>query len=216
MIQRRKRVEIHRKHSPKPNRFIDPKARCFWLTKKKNAEFRFFSTDWKLNPTSISSSFTGKSTLLDIIADRKSSGRTTGKITLNAETRSARHKGFISYIPQQETLTPKQTVREVIRYYADLQLDPKEWKSQQKDVLVNQIIDLMGLTERANTYVGGVMPGGLQNSLKKQIFCSRFRTIFSTFAILKKYDRIESYGYIWRSKEESCGTFFLFSIGSLN
>ena len=80
--------------------------------------------------------------------------------------RSARHKRLISYIPQQEVLSPKQTVKEVIRYYADLQLDPADWSSKEKEVLVAQTIELMGLTERANTYIGGVLPGGKKKILK--------------------------------------------------
>ena len=75
----------------------------------------------------------GKTTLLDTLADRKKhKSGVRGKILLNGVPRTSLFKRVIGYVTQHECLIGTLTVRETLRYAADLRL-PSDISSEEKE-----------------------------------------------------------------------------------
>ncbi|EGC33020.1 hypothetical protein DICPUDRAFT_154969 [Dictyostelium purpureum] len=101
----------------------------------------------------------GKSTLLDILAERKSTGKITGKLLINGKEVGDAYKKFCSYVTQEDVLLQTATVFETIKFYADLKLP--EMAEEEKIKRVEQVIEDVGLTKRRDSKVGGILPGGI-------------------------------------------------------
>ncbi|EGC34470.1 hypothetical protein DICPUDRAFT_153305 [Dictyostelium purpureum] len=101
----------------------------------------------------------GKSTLLDILAKRKSTGSITGKLLVNGKELGDAYKKYCSYVTQEEILLETSTVEETLKLHADLRLpgmsDNDKWKR------VYQVLQDIGLTKKAKSKIGGVLPGGM-------------------------------------------------------
>ncbi|KAK5575853.1 hypothetical protein RB653_006987 [Dictyostelium firmibasis] len=102
----------------------------------------------------------GKTTLLDILANRKESGEITGTVLINGNEIDDDYKRLCSYVVQEDILLPTITVRETLRFYADLKL-PKGWTPKEKQERIEQILEQIGLSHRADAKIGGVLPGGI-------------------------------------------------------
>ncbi|KAI1122767.1 P-loop containing nucleoside triphosphate hydrolase protein [Nemania abortiva] len=109
----------------------------------------------------------GKTTLLNTIADRISSTRLsrTGITGFNksASVDSARH----AYVMQQDVLLPTLTVRETLRYAADLRLPPPTTDSQRAQIVEEVILEL-GLKECADTRIGNSQHRGCSGGEKRR------------------------------------------------
>ncbi|KAI0486722.1 P-loop containing nucleoside triphosphate hydrolase protein [Xylaria cf. heliscus] len=96
----------------------------------------------------------GKTTLLNTIAERGFSTKLskTGTTRFNGleSVHSARH----AYVMQQDVLLPTLTVRETLRYAADLRLPPPTTGSQRAHIVEEVILEL-GLKDCADTRIGG-------------------------------------------------------------
>jgi ATP-binding cassette subfamily G (WHITE) protein 2 len=115
----------------------------------------------------------GKSTLMDILADRKSSGITKGtrisnfnidilgKILINQKPRDNTFKFISTYIPQEDSLIPTETVHETVRFHADLRL-PETFPKSEKEERIDVVLVEMGLDHRSSSKVGGMLPGGIE------------------------------------------------------
>ncbi|EGG16016.1 hypothetical protein DFA_09688 [Cavenderia fasciculata] len=102
----------------------------------------------------------GKSTLIDILAKRKSSGTVTGEILVNGKQISdSSYKQYCSYVTQEDTLLQTSTVEETLTFYADLRLHG--YTREQKMERVRNVLQEIGLTEKADTKIGGLLPGGI-------------------------------------------------------
>ncbi|KYQ91489.1 ABC transporter G family protein [Tieghemostelium lacteum] len=101
----------------------------------------------------------GKSTLLDILAQRKETGTISGQILVNGKEIGKAYKSFCSYVTQEDTLLQTATVQETLRFYADLTLPTLS--DEEKSERVKTVMQDIGLYEKANTLVGGVLPGGI-------------------------------------------------------
>ncbi|EGC39273.1 hypothetical protein DICPUDRAFT_27204 [Dictyostelium purpureum] len=101
----------------------------------------------------------GKSTLLDILAKRKSTGKITGKILVNGKEIGDAYKKYCSYVTQEDTLLETSTVEETLKFYADLKLP--DLNEDEKMKRVYQVLSDVGLSERANSKIGGILPGGM-------------------------------------------------------
>jgi ABC-type multidrug transport system ATPase subunit len=64
----------------------------------------------------------GKSTLLDILAARKTVGRLTGRVCVNGAPRTSDFVRRISYVPQEDNFMPAMTVQETCALHAALKL----------------------------------------------------------------------------------------------
>ncbi|EFA83375.1 hypothetical protein PPL_04168 [Heterostelium album PN500] len=102
----------------------------------------------------------GKTTLLDILAKRKTTGEVSGSILINGSTVSHGYKKICSYVTQEDNLLPTLTVQETLRFYADLRLPPT-FSSQQKQERIKWVLEKIGLSQKANSKVGGPLPGGV-------------------------------------------------------
>ncbi|KYQ91364.1 ABC transporter G family protein [Tieghemostelium lacteum] len=102
----------------------------------------------------------GKTTLLDILANRKEAGHITGTLLINGQEIDDDYKRLCSYIVQEDVLLPTMTVRETLRFYADLKL-PSSWTNREKNERIDSVLDQIGLTHRADAKIGGMLPGGL-------------------------------------------------------
>jgi ABC-type multidrug transport system ATPase subunit len=90
------------------------------------------------------SSGAGKTTLMDVIAGRKTVGRATGAITANGAPLDRRaFAARMGYVEQSDVHVPLQTVGEALRFAARLRL-PAGFPAAERERLV---VDVMGLVE---------------------------------------------------------------------
>lgn len=119
------------------------------------------------------SSGAGKTTLMDVIALRKSSGIISGEVRLNGFLQDAKSfRRCSGYVEQFDVQSPELTVRETILFSARLRLDPSDTavaSDQAKIELVNKIIDILELTPQAHALVGSDEGGGLSFEQKKRL-----------------------------------------------
>jgi len=109
----------------------------------------------------------GKTTLLNTIAERVHSQRLskTGVIRFNGSESvdSVRH----AYVMQQDVLLPTLTVRETLRYSADLRL-PAETTARQRVQIVEEVILELGLKDCADTRIGNSQHRGCSGGEKRR------------------------------------------------
>ncbi|KAK9773250.1 hypothetical protein SCAR479_10167 [Seiridium cardinale] len=109
----------------------------------------------------------GKTTLLNTVAERVFSSRLsqTGSVTFNGSegVHSARH----AYVMQQDILLPTLTVRETLRYSADLRL-PSSTSKEDRLLIVEEVILELGLKECADTRIGNSQHRGCSGGEKRR------------------------------------------------
>ncbi|XP_055376467.1 ATP-binding cassette sub-family G member 4 [Condylostylus longicornis] len=92
----------------------------------------------------------GKSTLMNILAGYKTS-QLSGSVLINGKERNLRRFRKLScYIMQDDKLIPNLTVSEAMMVSANLKLG-KDMTKQAKHVVVDEIIEMIGLSEARNT-----------------------------------------------------------------
>ncbi|KAK2008231.1 ABC transporter [Colletotrichum eremochloae] len=110
----------------------------------------------------------GKTTLLNTMSERMVSARLAqgGSITFNGNEgiHSARH----AYVMQQDILLPTLTVRETLRYSADLRLPPPT-TAEERMRIVEEVILELGLKECADTRIGNSQHRGCSGGEKRRV-----------------------------------------------
>ncbi|KAK9448298.1 P-loop containing nucleoside triphosphate hydrolase protein [Limtongia smithiae] len=116
----------------------------------------------------IGGSGSGKTSLLNAMADRVSSAKmsVSGSITFNGHT--SVHRIRHAYVIQQDILLPSLTCRETLMYSADLRLPSSVSKAERRQ-LVEEVILELGLKECADTIVGDTMHKGLSGGEKRRL-----------------------------------------------
>ena len=101
----------------------------------------------------IGSSGSGKTSVLNALSHRVTGGRlkTTGDVLYNGSRDSATIRS--AYVMQQDILLPTLTVRETLRYAAELRLPPATTSDERQNIVEEVILEL-GLKECANTRIG--------------------------------------------------------------
>ncbi|CAL3969714.1 unnamed protein product [Diplocarpon coronariae] len=109
----------------------------------------------------------GKTTMLNTMAERMAGGKVSfGGSTLfngRAGVRSVRS----AYVMQQDVLLPMLTVRETLRYSADLRLPPPTTEEERRKAVEDVILEL-GLKECADTRIGNHQHKGCSGGEKRR------------------------------------------------
>ncbi|KAF4717197.1 hypothetical protein FOZ63_003441, partial [Perkinsus olseni] len=110
----------------------------------------------------------GKTTLLDILADRVSSGKIDGTISVNKRPRSTvSFRAVSAYVSQEDSLIGSFTVLETLRQSARLAL-PKSVDAGERERRVQHAIDMMGLRSCENVLIGDVFRKGVSGGQKRR------------------------------------------------
>eukprot|EP00742_Colponemidia_sp_Colp-10_P003656 GILJ01003891.1.p1 GENE.GILJ01003891.1~~GILJ01003891.1.p1 ORF type:complete len:1450 (-),score=269.52 GILJ01003891.1:263-4612(-) len=113
------------------------------------------------------SSGAGKTTLMDVIAGRKTVGEIKGSILLNGHPQDLATFSRISgYVEQQDLHVATATVREALITSAKLRL-PESVDTVSRETFVDQVIELVGLTSISHRMIGDIsLPGLSPGQLK--------------------------------------------------
>ncbi|KAH3667916.1 hypothetical protein WICMUC_005129 [Wickerhamomyces mucosus] len=109
----------------------------------------------------------GKTTLLNTLAQRINFGVITGDILVNGRPIDASFKRRTGYVQQQDLHLAECSVRESLRFAADLR-QPKSTPQSEKYDYVETIIDLLGMRNYAEAIVGK-MGRGLNVEQRKKL-----------------------------------------------
>eukprot|EP00808_Paulinella_micropora_P014058 g9644.t1 len=118
----------------------------------------------------------GKTTLMDVIAGRKTLGEgayLTGRILFNGHQLSpAIRARLLGYVEQNDIHTPTSTVREALTFSAFLRLPPHTDRDS-KLALVDQVLNLLDLEKIADRVIGDPAQGtGLASEQRKRVTCA--------------------------------------------
>ncbi|XP_015572858.1 ABC transporter G family member 29 [Ricinus communis] len=111
----------------------------------------------------------GKTTLMDVLAGRKTGGYIEGNIRISGFPKNQETFARISgYCEQNDIHSPQVTVKESLIFSAFLRL-PKEVSDKDKMVFVDEVMELIELTNLKNAIVG--LPGvtGLSTEQRKRL-----------------------------------------------
>jgi len=111
----------------------------------------------------------GKTSLLDVISGRKTTGKISGQVLFDGkEPTSLRLKRDTAYVQQQDALLSSFTVYECIVFTAMLKL-PKLMAYVDKRSRALEVIEKMGLFKAMNTKIGGPLSRGVSGGELKRV-----------------------------------------------
>lgn len=100
----------------------------------------------------------GKTTLLDVLAARKTVGVITGDVLVDGIKPGTAFQRGTSYAEQQDVHESTQTVREALRFSADLR-QPYEVPQAEKYAYVEEILSLLEMEDLADAMIGSPEAG---------------------------------------------------------
>lgn len=109
----------------------------------------------------------GKSSLLDILADRKDRSGLEGQVLMDGLVRTNDFKYRVGYVVQDDIVAGTLTVRENLTFSANLRLS-KHTTGKQKRVIVSQVINQLGLERCADSKVGTEFTRGISGGERKR------------------------------------------------
>ncbi|XP_075929352.1 broad substrate specificity ATP-binding cassette transporter ABCG2-like [Petromyzon marinus] len=109
----------------------------------------------------------GKSSLLDVLADRKDPSGLTGEVLLNGDPLPPDFKFISGYVVQDDVVMGSLTVRENFQFSAALRL-PTSVSHTEKEQRVERIISELGLTKVADSKVGTELVRGVSGGERKR------------------------------------------------
>ncbi|CAK9785424.1 ABC transporter [Cutaneotrichosporon oleaginosum] len=113
------------------------------------------------------SSGAGKTTLMDVLAARKSEGEITGEVLLNGSPLPLSFQRTTGYCEQLDVHLPQSTVREALEFSALLR-QPRHYSDKEKLAYVDTIIELLELQDLEDAIIG--VPGaGLGVEQRKRL-----------------------------------------------
>ncbi|KAG4441901.1 hypothetical protein IFR05_002585 [Cadophora sp. M221] len=115
----------------------------------------------------IGGSGSGKTTMLNTMAERLTSARLSFGGTTTFNGMGGVNSVRTAYVMQQDVLLPTLTVRETLRYSADLRLPPPTTEEERRKVVEEVILEL-GLKECADTRIGNHQHKGCSGGEKRR------------------------------------------------
>eukprot|EP00536_Pseudo-nitzschia_multiseries_P009814 jgi/Psemu1/242415/estExt_Genewise1.C_2850020 len=118
------------------------------------------------------SSGAGKTTLMDVLSLRKSSGEITGEIRLNGHLQEERSfRRCTGYVEQFDVQTAQLTIRESCEFSAKLRLESTDLAvtAESRERFIDQTLDMLELTPIQHYLVGSDATGGLSFEQKKRL-----------------------------------------------
>lgn len=94
----------------------------------------------------------GKSTLLDILADYKKTGKVEGKIYMNGRPVGKRFRRLSAYVSQEDVFVPTMSAWETLTFHAALRLGNSLSKQEKVDRM-SDVLRIMGLWRSRDTQV---------------------------------------------------------------
>ncbi|XP_020884903.1 LOW QUALITY PROTEIN: ABC transporter G family member 2 [Arabidopsis lyrata subsp. lyrata] len=111
----------------------------------------------------------GKSTLIDALANRIAKDSLRGSITLNGEVLESRLQKVISaYVMQDDLLFSMLTVEETLMFSAEFRL-PRSLSKKKKKARVQALIDQLGLRSAAKTVIGDEGHRGVSGGERRRV-----------------------------------------------
>ncbi|KAJ3331549.1 hypothetical protein HDU76_002865 [Blyttiomyces sp. JEL0837] len=115
------------------------------------------------------SSGAGKTTMLDVVAQRKTMGTISGTIFVGSDPQNKDFKRLSGYCEQMDVHNRDATVREALQFSAYLR-QPKSVSKEEKDSYCEYIIDLLNLRPLADALIGDLHSGiGLTMEERKRL-----------------------------------------------
>lgn len=109
---------------------------------------------WKLTVLNVLYAGAGKTTLIEILANKRKSGYTSGTVLFPSDPSRETRTPRIGFVPQQDVLHPILTVRESLLCAARLRL-PEYVTDAEKRQRVEDVIEQLGLTHVQDSRIGG-------------------------------------------------------------
>ena len=109
----------------------------------------------------------GKSSLLDILADRKDRRGLEGEILLDGERQGPDLKYRVGYVVQDDILSGSLTVKENLMFSANVRL-PTKFSRTEKNAIVDEVLFQLGLEKCADTIIGNDFKRGVSGGERKR------------------------------------------------
>ncbi|KAL0490331.1 ATP-binding cassette, subfamily G protein [Acrasis kona] len=110
----------------------------------------------------------GKTTLIDIMANRVKSGTVAGQLLLNGRKYGSDFSRLSGYVFQDDLLMSTMTVRECITFSANLRL-PYTMSSNEKNARVNQAMQELGISHIADRKIGNELKRGISGGERRRV-----------------------------------------------
>ncbi|KAL7611012.1 hypothetical protein Lser_V15G11630 [Lactuca serriola] len=111
----------------------------------------------------------GKSTFLDALAGRIAQGSLEGSVHIDGKPVTASYMKMISsYVMQDDQLFAMLTVFETLMFAAEVRLPPSLSRAEKKNRVV-ELLDQLGLTSTAHTYIGNEGRRGVSGGERRRV-----------------------------------------------
>ncbi|XP_027120796.2 ABC transporter G family member STR-like [Coffea arabica] len=111
----------------------------------------------------------GKSTILDALAGRIAQGSLEGSVRIDGKPVTTSYMKMVSsYVMQDDQLFPMLTVFETFMFAAEVRLPPSMSRSEKKK-RVYDLLDQLGLTSTAHTYIGDEGRRGVSGGERRRV-----------------------------------------------
>jgi ABC-type uncharacterized transport system YnjBCD ATPase subunit len=132
------------------------------------ARLRVLTCTCVVSASQMGPSGSGKTTLLDVLAGRKTAGKTTGTLLFGgAKPSRAFLRRYTGYVEQFDTLLPVLTVEEMLLYTAELKR-PMSEPLDDKRAAVEELLDALALTPCRDVKIGDPLTKGISGGQAKR------------------------------------------------
>lgn len=114
------------------------------------------------------SSGSGKTSLIDILSNRRKSGNKTGEIYYGNDLVDSSFQRISGYVLQDPLLMTTMSVREVLLFSANLKL-PIHFPYQEKMERIERILVDLNISHIADSKIGGIINRGISGGEKKRV-----------------------------------------------